>query len=250
MSTILFSELYKQAYFQQVIMEKMRYTDINPEMQVENDEFLKKYLSELKCFQTNFFENYLNERGIHILNYKKTPKEFILESQSQVNLTNENEQAKKKLFEIQVQKVEKKATRFHIPFLDKFNLIKGKRENIDKTIIRNFKKFLKKNQHYYLEKFELWQSWRSFVKLNLLPPFVYETQKEKIEFKSFNTNYLIWLFSLPQAKFLYEIYVENCFDRIFDKISSNNDSGDENSRLKYYIKNLSEIYSSYVYLKD
>ena len=86
-----------------------------------------------------------------------------------------------------------------------------KRENIDKYVLRKFRKYLKEayklgidNQIISIltkEKF-----WYDFIAINLLPPFIYPY--EYIEFKSFNTTYMVWLFSHLNSIELYDIFIK------------------------------------------
>ena len=141
-------------------------------------------------------------------------------------------------------------------FLKKFKPKYIKRENIDKKIIRNFKRYLtdlsKKN--ITIEKLTPFTPfWERFATENLLPPMIYKDDitGEIANFKSFNTNYMTWLFSKNQAKHLYIDFISKkgnliltIINEIFDDIKNENYKQDENeiSKIKEYIFNLADIY--------
>jgi hypothetical protein len=85
-----------------------------------------------------------------------------------------------------------------------------KRENIDKKLLRKFKKFLKE---LYKKKAlpPISDFWYTFIKHNLFPPVQYTNDllSENINFKSFNTNYLLWLFGHSGGTELYDLFLEN-----------------------------------------
>lgn len=79
-----------------------------------------------------------------------------------------------------------------------------KRENIDKTVIRKFRKYLfsyvEKNRNKLTGDTVFWEK---FCYQNLLPPFN-PTHSVNIGFKSFSTDYMIWLFSHDGGKELFD----------------------------------------------
>ena len=101
--------------------------------------------------------------------------------------------------------------------IKEYKFVEFKRENIDKKIIRKFKKFLKTKlkektdneiKNYIINN----EFWLDYIKLNLMPPFIYE--KEKITFKSFNTQYLCWLFEHKFSSELFNIFIDLNYDII------------------------------------
>lgn len=123
-----------------------------------------------------------------------------------------------------------------------------KRENIDKKIIRKFKKYLKieskklKNTEiiHYLNNSEFWFD---FINSNLMPPFKYN--KEKKEFRSFNTQYLEWFFEHKYSLDLYNIFIKENFNSIlllFGKSYFLTEENEEYSLLRNYINKLPLIY--------
>ncbi len=138
-----------------------------------------------------------------------------------------------------------------IPYLKKFNPRSIKREEIDKKVIRKFKKFLKEkikckkfNEFHFNLNF-----WRDFTTKNLLPPMFYTIDDVQYEFKSFNSNYIVWLFSQSEARVLYLKFLEEKKDEMYDslkemiKLSITDDIVIELTNIFEYIQCFGEIYS-------
>ena len=91
----------------------------------------------------------------------------------------------------------------------KFN--KVKKENVDKIMVRKFKNFLKNE---YKQNKQLFaghekQFWISFVNLNLIPPFqIVERQGTVKVFRSFNYDFLNWLFCREGAVELWAMFCD------------------------------------------
>jgi len=137
------------------------------------------------------------------------------------------------------------------PNLKEFNAKFTKRENIDKKILRKFRKFIKdKNKKNLID----WEAiglnslqvefWLNFIGDNMLPPMKYKENNEEFQFKSFNTKYLLWLLSHKGFISLYSTYLDEKYDELISMFISkyNLKQNDELSQLIYYIKNLSEIF--------
>jgi hypothetical protein len=107
-----------------------------------------------------------------------------------------------------------------IPFLKKFNPKIIKREEVDKKIIRKFKKYVRDRvSDGKFGKINIKGSfWESFVEKNLLPPMTYHDGDDLIEFKSFNSNYIFWLFNQKDADFIYSRFLEHKKEEIFQSI--------------------------------
>jgi len=141
-----------------------------------------------------------------------------------------------------------------IAFLKSFKPKFIKRENIDKKITRNFRRFLiitnKKRFDTLEDRYNTF--WARFIKENLLPPmkFVDKDKIEKVDFRSFNTNYMVWLFSKAQAKELYEQFINsrgNAIMSIFKEIAEESTGNKENNtneleQIQNYIYDLHNIY--------
>jgi hypothetical protein len=133
-----------------------------------------------------------------------------------------------------------------IQFFKDFNVKFTKRENIDKKILRKFRKFLKeknKKSLINLDSFNINKVfWNKFIVDNLLPPMKY--QAENVEYKSFNTNYMVWLMAHKGGVELYNFFVSENFESIISMFISkfNLKDNDELQQLKIYVKNLANIF--------
>jgi len=118
-----------------------------------------------------------------------------------------------------------------------------KRENIDKKIIRKFKNYLKENMTIEELKGEFWFS---FIKLNLFPPMKFKEGEDIIEFKSFNTKYMLWLFKHKHSVELYQKFINHRFHDIVELFTTKYSciTSTEMNSLKDYIKRLAIIFNS------
>lgn len=134
--------------------------------------------------------------------------------------------------------------------LKEFQFKFTKRENIDKKIMRKFRKYLKekyrKNIHPELiliinsHKF-----WIDFITQNLLPPFVYEYEEK--EFKSFNTGYMLWIFEHANSFELYNHFInanqQNLIKHFQDQYHLE-ETDEEFTLLKTYVATLAKIFGN------
>ena len=123
-----------------------------------------------------------------------------------------------------------------------------KRENVDKKILRKFKKYLKTKSKEkkdneiknYIKNNEFWSE---YIKLNLMPPFNYE--KEKASFKSFNTQYLCWFFEHKYSLELFNFFIKENYDNLINEIKEANnlkENCDDFALVKNYINTMPLIY--------
>ena len=93
--------------------------------------------------------------------------------------------------------------------------------------------------------------WKKFYIKNLLPPVkVVVDNGELIEHKSFNTQYLIWLFAQEGTTELFKLFTQKELDNVIDNFVSEyhlNKYKEPNiiEKLKQYITFIPEIYDSY-----
>ena len=128
----------------------------------------------------------------------------------------------------------------------KFKLFK--RENLDKKILRKFKKFLKaelKGENDIEIKNFINNNgfWLDYISMNLMPPFFYE--KENISFKSFNTQYLCWLFEHKFSLELYNIYIKTNYEKllpIIKKAYNLDENSDDFILVQTYLNTMPLIY--------
>jgi len=86
----------------------------------------------------------------------------------------------------------------------------------------------------------------------MLPPMKYKDKFENIQFKSFNTKYLKWLFGHFGFSILYTIFLNENFNSMAEMLAIHYNFNDkkELSHLKYYIKNFSIIFSNNIKPKE
>ena len=175
----------------------------------------------------------------------------------------------------------KKSEKFKnsVPFLKEFNPKFLKKENIDKKILRKFRNFVKyftenknanapksllklktkeinlsEKEEYILQNSNENKFIVEFYKENLLPPMNYSNEENNvtIQFKSFNTNYMLWLFSQKNMSEIYNLFAENMGTEILnefiesynlEKIDQSKEIGIINL-LKDYILSIGKIYKS------
>lgn len=139
-----------------------------------------------------------------------------------------------------------------IPILKNFNPNYTKRTNVDKKIIRKFKNFIKsvleKNNISNLngENYFLFQ----FANGKFFPPFKFYDEKEKkqLEFKSFNSNYVVWIFSHEKIVNFYQEFLKDCGKYTLDSLIkeynlniSENFHTKEIESLEFYLYHLAEV---------
>lgn len=137
-----------------------------------------------------------------------------------------------------------------IPYLKKFNPKSIKREEINKKVIRKFKKFIKDKikKNLYKETSANYFFWKDFSTKTLLPPMFYSQNNCTYEFKSFNSNYIVWLFSQNESKDLYKAFLEENKEDLYEyikqmiKVSITEDIVIELTNIFDYIQNFSSIY--------
>jgi len=178
-----------------------------------------------------------------------------------------------------IPKSNKKSEKFKnmIPFLRDFNPKFLKKENIDKKILRKFRNFvksfmennelsgkiysrlnsmdeMKKAICLEFEKFKDFIFLKKFYKQNLLPPmsFCDDSNNICIEFKSFNTNYMLWLFSQDGVSEVYKLFTDSFGNEILNDfvLSYNLEFVNKKSEagiiqtLKDYIFSIEKIYTT------
>ena len=127
-------------------------------------------------------------------------------------------------------------------------LISGiKTEILDKTILRQFRKYLNLKQKEFKNIFEEDSIfWNEFLESKGLP-FYFTQGEKKLEFKSYNKNLMNFIFSKPGANILYTRFISETKDAKFDKVFSKSikKSPDNYTILfyKYYRNNLNRLFS-------
>ena len=183
------------------------------------------------------------EKDEEIVNYRKYDNHLVDPHSNFNNFT--------KKYEIKTNP--KKRFRDIHPFLKTFNPKFLKKENIDKKIFRRFRKFVrvlyKKNKNFQIfAKNPVF--WKKFYMKNLLPPvkIILNQNGQLIEHKSFNTQYLIWLFKQKGTTELFEMFTKNESENVINNFVEEYDlykSEEKNiiEKLKEYMKYIPEIYT-------
>lgn len=180
-----------------------------------------------------------------------------VEMTSSYKKNDDNASAPKKFFISKVKKTKnEKLKQIKNPSLKEFTFKFTKRENIDKQLMRKFRKFFKdriKSKKIILTEIPNidYDFWMNFSNNQLLPPMVYKNFNESIEFKSFNINYLLWLFSKEGAPLFFNYFVNEYGDELHksfvDKyvLNNGNESNIQESNTLYiYIKNFTKIFTN------
>ena len=122
-----------------------------------------------------------------------------------------------------------------------------KTEIIDKTFLREFKKYLKTRQKEYakiIEEDSIF--WKEFLSSSS-PPFSFTSGGEKLEFKSYNKNLLKFIFSKPSANKLYSLFINDKKDIVYHQVLSKRRIKKINYQTlafyNFYRKNLNKLYS-------
>ena len=139
------------------------------------------------------------------------------------------------------------------PFLKTFNPKFLKKENIDKKIFRRFRKFVKLlyKENINLPIFSKNQLfWKKFYIKNLLPPVkIVLNNDELIEHKSFNTQYLLWLFNQEGTTELFQLFAKSELENVVNEFIIDYNLNkikepDIIEKLREYINYIPEIYDS------
>ena len=114
--------------------------------------------------------------------------------------------------------------------------------NSEEYINDNFNNNCNKTNYNYEKKefvtLKMPDFWRKFTIFSYLPPF----KKNNIEFKSFCTNYMLWVFAHDGGKRLYDIFLNDCLDSILEMFNGKfNDK--QIKELTNYILQISFIFS-------
>lgn len=116
-----------------------------------------------------------------------------------------------------------------------------KKENIDKKTLRKFRKYLsvrlKQVDSQFISKLIL-----DFANGLMFPPFTLQD----ISFKSFNSSYLIWLFSNKEIFEFFEEYIELSLNKLVEFLiyTFKVDDKEEICTLENYLKQMALIYSN------
>ena len=187
----------------------------------------------------NFSINILIEPTKKIINFKKY--NYLNDPYSNYNTLSKNYE----------NRTPKKRLRESYPFIKVSNSKYLKKENIDKKIFRKFRKFAKayyndnKNSSIFKKNGIFWKKFNSN---NILPPMKISNNGNEIEFKSFSSQYFIWLFDQEGITELFKIFVEKEKVPIINNFISEyklDNSNDSNiiEKIKQYLNYIPKVYS-------
>ena len=210
---------------------------INNNNEIITNENTNDFTEDIKTKEIN--ENSSQEKE-KIKNFKKY--NIITDPNSNYNNFTKN---------YKIKNIPKKRYRDIHPFLKTFNPKFLKKENIDKKIFRRFRKFInilyKENKNSPIfSKNELF--WKKFYFKNLLPPVkIVQNNDELIEHKSFNTQYLLWLFNQEGTTELFNLFIKAESENVINEFVVDYDLNklkepDIVEKLKEYIYLIPEIY--------
>ena len=128
--------------------------------------------------------------------------------------------------------------------LKKFNFINVKRENLDKKILRFFRKFTQEKLNIKLtkKKYPPKDFLNDFIKKSLFPPCC---TYDNIKFKSFSMSYMEWFFSHEIATVYYEEFITLNSSEVCNYLTKlfKLDDSDKDLLVKY-LNSLANIYSN------
>lgn len=81
--------------------------------------------------------------------------------------------------------------------------------------------------------------WMHFIADNLMPPMTFKEMNDNVEFKSFNTNYMVWLLAHKGSVDLYNYYIQEQHDDLMKTFIT-----------KYNLKNQEELHQLNIYLNN
>ena len=206
-------------------------------------------LNKINNFKNNNLKNNNNQNNNNNINNNDNNQN----NNNIININSDNsESGNKRHSKISINS--KSSTKSYKSDLRKKKIIKEfkfkqlKRENVDKKILRKFKKFLKhklkdKTDNEVKNYIKNNEFWPEYIKNNLMPPFSYE--KENISFKSFNTQYLCWFFEHKFALELFNIFIKNNYDDLLQLIENTynlSEKADDFILLKTYLNTMPLIY--------
>jgi len=142
------------------------------------------------------------------------------------------------------------------PNFRKFNPKFTKRENIDKKIIRRFRKYVRDvywNNPQTFDSTANKEFWHKFIVEDIFPPVKFSVNNRDYNFKSFNTSYICWLCSQKNVDSFYANFLKekgaSLFDSIVEKylraigMFTDEEKNVILDQLKSYISNFSFIYN-------
>ena len=223
----------------------------------ENNNFIineKHYYNYIKYFDNNnntFEFNKLHNIDDTEINTSNSNKQNNINNKrddniSSISTTNSNKNNKK--FKSKKENIDDETLFKKLPILSSFKPKYAKRETIDKKIIRTFKQFivdLYTNKQFDPNTSKDYSFYIILINKNILPPidFIDVRTNEKVYFKSFNSNFLLWFFSKEGIKDLYNKFIVIEGDNFINSIVKYYEIMEEEKlQLINYVNNLPFIF--------
>jgi len=127
-----------------------------------------------------------------------------------------------------------------------------------KKLVRKFRKYLKnyfQKHNTQISNLEDSDFWTAFINEELYPPMKFRCfdRSGLYEFKSFNTNYMAWVFSVKNSDIFYSGFVKEKGEEVFNSIVKKNQRAINafepeeikqiSEQLRHYILNLANIFN-------
>ena len=130
-----------------------------------------------------------------------------------------------------------------------YRFIHFKREDINKNILRRFKKYVRSNKSQFESSLNLGLL-KYFLNKNILPPISFTLDDEIVEFRSFNSSYISWLFSHPGVKEVFSLFLDEHLEEFIKDIEIKLKSRGldketvtkEISVIRNYLSNFNDLY--------
>ena len=240
----LFPEFQENDKSKFLIKKSIDINDNNNKLneKLNNKEKIYEKNEDIKSID-NFSTDICIEKEKKIINFKKY--NYTNDPYSNFNNNNLNRN-------YEIKRIPKKRLRDNHSLLKEFNFKLIKKENINKKIFRKFRNFIKvyynenKNNSIFKNNDIFW---KDFSSKNLLPPMKIESNNGMItEYKSFNNEYLIWLFEQKGTTELFQLFINKEKNYIINQLIidynlDNINGKDIIDKLNKYLNFIPEIYS-------
>lgn len=125
---------------------------------------------------------------------------------------------------------------FKLLSLKDYKFVEIKRESIDKKVMRKFISVLNKSKHEYSDKKEIVDQLKDYG----LPPTVVNGKA----YKSFNTSYMLLVFSIDGIKELYDAYIQDKLQEVLSSVycSYSIQNNESKSIIERYVLDIGNLF--------
>lgn len=225
---------------EEIIVLMISYINENKNRKLTFDDYINNYSNFIvpQIYSTELIDKFLSETKKIV--FIATRDENVFKRYEDKNLIDSNKIEESTSYK-NFMSLQKEKKNVKVKALKNFNFRFTKRENIDKKVLRKFRKYLRESiKKKLINLDERYEFLKLFVKKNLFPPFEYN----EYQFKSFNTKYLMWLFSQPHFANTFNSFIENTGNRLIQFLYTtfNVNSFEDKLFLSNYVMNLSVFY--------